>query len=406
MKIKAKRWLLPEGVDEVLPPQAGQLDALQRELLDLYRSWGYDLVHTPLIEFLDSLLVSNSQDLNLSTFKLVDQLSGKSMGVRADISSQIARIDAHVLQNSGPSRLCYADNVLRTRPNGPMGSRCPLLIGAELYGYKTISADIEAISLMLHTLRLAGIKKPLLALGHSNICRTLLKLANLSDEVNQELFIALQNKASSDVERILAGTKLKTSLKKCLSTLPSLFGDKSILPKARKVLGKLSPEILSALNLLSEVVTRLQKIFPDQEMYFDLCELGGYEYHSGLIFSAYVVGHGQAIARGGRYDTLAQLYGHERAATGFDADLKTLIAIGNRNFSKNEKIYAPVVNDPIQEVELDKAILELRLRGQIVIKDFPSTGESPIKPDKAAAILNCTQKLTLQQGRWVVEPLL
>ncbi len=233
MTTKANRWLLPDGVDEILPPRANQLETLRREILDLYNTWGYDLIKTPLIEFLDSLLVVPSHELHLSTFNIVDQLSGKSMGVRADISTQAARIDAHVLQQTGPTRLCYADSVLITRPKGQLGSRSPQLVGAELYGHSGTESDVEVISLMLNTLRIAGIQSPLLALGHNRICRTLLKAAKLEEEQEEKLFTALQNKATADISKLLEIGYISPPLRKCLGLLSTLHGDAGILDQAR-----------------------------------------------------------------------------------------------------------------------------------------------------------------------------
>lgn len=401
MTSNANRWLLPDGVDEILPPRAAQLETLRRELLDLYRSWGYDLIKTPLIEFLDSLLIVPSHDLQLSTFTIVDQLSGKSMGVRADISSQAARIDAHVLQKDGPVRLCYADSVLRTRPAGQLGSRSPQLIGAELYGHAGSEADVEVISLMLHTLRLCGIEQPLLALGHTAICRTLLKVAKLPADLEARLFAAMQNKASTDIAQLLTGCKLDRKLAKCLAQLPNLHGDASVLKQAARLLKGMSPVIDNALANLQGFAGTLGKRFPQLNLYFDLCELGGYEYHTGVIFSAYVAGHGEAIAKGGRYDALGEVFGRARAATGFDADLKTLLALGKRRFATTEKIFAPAVEDE----QLDATILELRLRGQVVVQAFAGR-KGKQKVAQAAQELGCTQQLVKQQGRWLVVPLL
>jgi ATP phosphoribosyltransferase regulatory subunit len=402
MTSNANRWLLPDGVDEILPPRADQLETLRRELLDLYRSWGYDLIKTPLIEFLDSLLIVPSHELQLSTFKIVDQLSGKSMGVRADISSQAARIDAHVLQKDGPVRLCYADSVLRTRPSGPLGTRCPQLIGAEFYGHAGSEADVEIISLMLHTLRLSGIDQPLLALGHTAISRTLLKVAKLPGELESRLFTAMQNKASADITQLLAGSKIDRKLAKCLAQLPNLHGDANVLKQAARLLKGIAPAIDAALANLLEIATAVGERFPGLNLFFDLCELGGYEYHTGVIFSAYVAGHGEAIAKGGRYDALGEVFGRARPATGFDADLKNLLNLSKRRFPTAEKIYAPAVAD----ASLDSTVLELRLRGQVVVQAFAGRHKGKNKDQLAARELGCTQQLVKQQGRWMVVPLL
>jgi ATP phosphoribosyltransferase regulatory subunit len=392
MTTKANRWLLPDGVTEILPPQANQLESLRRELLDLYSTWGYDLILTPLIEFLDSLLIVPSHELQLSTFVIVDQLSGKSMGVRADISSQAARIDAHVLKQEGPTRLCYADSVLRTRPQGQFGSRSPLLIGAELYGHNGIESDVEVISLLLGTLEIAGINKPLLALGHSNICKTLVKAANLSTELEAKLFTALQNKATADITLLLDTCAVSAKLREVLEILPTMHGDIGVLDQAANFFKGMSPLLQEALAQLHTIAKKLNTSFPHQQLYFDLCELRGYDYHTGIIFSAYVEGHGEAIANGGRYDAIGKVFGRERAATGFDADLKTLFNLSLRDFANTGKIFAPAISDN----KLSQTIAQLRADGQRVVQTFSDQNES-------ATALGCSRQLVLEGGIWNIQ---
>jgi len=394
MTTKANRWLLPDGVDEILPPRADQLEILRRDILDLYSTWGYDLIKTPLIEFLDSLLIVPSQELQLSTFKIVDQLSGKSMGVRADISSQAARIDAHVLQHEGPTRLCYADSVLRTRPRGHLGSRSPQLIGAELYGHCGTDSDVEVISLLLQTLALAGIHKPLLALGHSRITRTLLQAAALDGDSEERLFEALQNKASADIALLLAELPLSAELKDCLALLPTLHGDSRVLEQAASRLTGIAPALATALQELQQISLAITAAFPEQELYFDLCELRGYDYHTGIIFSAYIAGHGEAIANGGRYDAIGAVFGRARAATGFDADLKTLLNLGNRSFTTASKIFSPASTD----AGLQELVRTLRIQGRRVVQSFGGTHDTP-------AGLGCSEQLVKDGNSWKVVPL-
>lgn len=389
MNNKANRWLLPDGVDEILPPRANQLETLRREILDLYRTRGYDLIKTPLIEFLDSLLIVPSHELQLSTFKIVDQLSGRSMGVRADISSQAARIDAHVLQQEGPMRLCYADSVLLTRPKGQLGSRSPQLIGAELYGHSGVDSDVEVISLLLKTLEIAGIPEPLLALGHSSITRTLLKAAALDDETAEKLFTALQNKATTDISQILARTNLSAPLKECLTRLPTLHGDIQVVREATTLLKKVDPALPAALEQLLTIATGVKRVFPAQNLYFDLCELRGYDYHTGVIFSAFVAGHGEAIANGGRYDGLGAVFGRNRAATGFDADLKTLLSLSRREFAQTPKIFAPAGTD----AALMQKIEALRAEGRRVVQTFSDSKDGP-------AGLGCGEQLVRDGKEW------
>ncbi|MDY6983544.1 MAG: ATP phosphoribosyltransferase regulatory subunit [Pseudomonadota bacterium] len=389
MNTKANRWLLPDGVDEILPPRANQLETLRRDILDLYRSRGYDLIKTPLIEFLDSLLIVPSHELQLRTCKIVDQLSGKSMGVRADISSQAARIDAHVLQQDGTMRLCYADSVLLARPKGQLGSRSPQLIGAELYGHSGVESDVEVITLLLKTLEIAGIEAPLLALGHSNITRTLLKATELDDETAEKLFTALQNKATADISQILARTNIPAPLRDCLTRLPTLHGDIAVVREAATLFGKVDPEIGVALDQLLAIAAGVQRAFPAQALYFDLCELRGYDYHTGVIFSAYVAGHGEAIANGGRYDGLGAVFGRARPATGFDADLKTLLNLGRRQYPEDGKVFAPAGSD----ASLLAAIADLRAQGRRVVQAFSDSKEGP-------AELACSEQLVKDGSGW------
>jgi ATP phosphoribosyltransferase regulatory subunit len=399
MTTKANRWLLPDGVDEILPPRANQLETLRREILDLYNTWGYDLIKTPLIEFLDSLLVVPSHELQLSTFNIVDQLSGKSMGVRADISTQAARIDAHVLQQSGPTRLCYADSVLITRPKGQLGSRSPQLVGAELYGHSGTESDVEVISLLLNTLSIVGVKDPLLALGHNRICRTLLKAANLSEDLEEKLFTALQNKATADITKLLEISNIVDPLRNCLALLSTLHGGVAVLDQAQAFFAEMNshlPEqtqtiLQEALKQLRTITECIRASFPSQQLYFDLCELRGYDYHTGIIFSAYVAGHGEAIANGGRYDDIGAVFGRARAATGFDADLKTLLSLSKRDFPTVSKIFAPAIPDPV----LQQTINKLREQGHRVVQAFSSQTEM-------AAAMGCTQQLVQEGDAWKV----
>ena len=397
MTSNVNRWLLPDGVDEVLPPRADQLETLRREILDLYRSWGYDLIKTPLIEFLDSLLIVPSHELQLSTFNIVDQLSGKNMGIRADISSQAARVDAHLLKKDGPVRLSYADNVLRTRPTGPLGSRSPQLIGAELYGHSGPESDTEVISLLLSTLQLAGIDSALLALGHCCIARTLLRAAELPADQEQTLFTAMQNKASADITHLLAKLSVDSRLAECLLRLPTLHGDSRVLDEAATLFTGIDPLLNEALTQLHDIATTLQNTFPTQALYFDLCELGGYDYHNGVIFSAYVAEHGEAIAKGGRYDDIGAIFGRARPATGFDAALKTLLTLGNRHYAASEKIVAPADKD----LALLETVARLRAQGEAVVQGFAGGCSAAQAHD-----MGCTRQLEKQlDGQWLVTTL-
>ena len=391
---KANRWLLPDGVDEILPPQASQLETLRRDILDLYSTWGYELVMTPLIEFLDSLLILPSTALQLQTFKIVDQLTGRSMGVRADITSQVARIDSHVLQREAPTRLCYADSVLHTRPQSLLGSRSPLMIGAELYGHRGIESDIEVISLMLHTLEKAGIEKPQLALGHVSFYRTLTKSAGFPAELEQKLFAALQRKSASEIENLLQNAGAEKTLIADIKSLATLNGDISILDRAASEIQSSAPEIQQSIDQLKKIASVISQRFPQQSVYFDLGELRGYEYHTGVVFAAYVSSYGEAIANGGRYDDIGEGFGRARAATGFDADLKILLAQGKNSYTPGKKIFAPANDDPA----LQEAIESLRNEGQHVINAFPGQTET-------AADMGCDYELLSTKDGWQVNSL-
>lgn len=389
MTPRANRWQLPDGVDEVLPPRAQQLETLSRDILECYSRYGYELIKTPLIEFLDSLHIVPSQELQLSTFTLVDQLSGRMMGVRSDITSQVARIDAHVLQREQPVRLCYSDSVLRTRPQGQLGSRSPRLIGAELYGHTGVESDLEVITLMLHTLQIAGIEQPLLALGHSSICRAVLQSSKLPATAVSELFDALQNKASADIDRLLGQYAMPANCAESLRLLPTLHGDASILAKAKALLGNAGKEVSAALAQLESLVAAIAQRFPSQAVYLDLCELRGYDYHTGIIFSAYVEGCGEAIANGGRYDGIGAAFGRARAATGFDSDLLRLLNFSKRVFKQSDLILAPASDDPALRQRID----ELRGQGLRVVQMLPGQSGS-------AADMQCNKQLIHTGKGW------
>jgi len=394
---KANRWLLPDGVDEILPPQASQLESLRRDLLDLYSTWGYELVMTPLIEFLDSLLIVPSSDLQLQTFKIVDQLTGRGMGVRADITSQVARIDSHVLQREVPTRLCYADNVLHTLPKSLLGSRSPLIIGAELYGHSGIESDIEVISLMLKTLDTAGIGDVQLALGHVGIYRALTREANLSAELAQKLFATLQRKSAGEIEQVLSEGGADKTLIANIKSLSTLHGDESVLDRAAQEIQSKQPKVAAqvkeSIEQLRQIAADIKVTFPGQSLYFDLGELRGYEYHTGVVFAAYVAGYGEAIANGGRYDDIGEVFGRARAATGFDADLKILLGQGHRHAGESRRIYAPADTDPA----LTDAIDALRSDGEQVVRAFPGQAES-------ASDMDCNFELVRSGKAWQVKP--
>ncbi|MDQ7075370.1 MAG: ATP phosphoribosyltransferase regulatory subunit [Gammaproteobacteria bacterium] len=385
------RWILPQGIEELLPQQASKMETLRRRVVDLYASWGYELVVPPLMEYLESLLVGTGRELDLSTFKLVDQLNGRTMGIRADITPQVARIDAHRLQREVPTRLCYLGSVLHTRGEGLAGSRSPLQLGAELYGHAGVESDVEIIALMLKTLELAGIKSLHLDLGHVGLFRGLAAEAELNEEQEAHLFEMFQRKAKPEIETFLEGISLSSDHRDMLMALVNLNGDASVLAQARGALATAGNEVQQALHYLQATAERLQQSQPELTLHFDLAELRGYHYHTGVVFSAYAMGYSQEIARGGRYDDIGRAFGRARPATGFSTDLKTLVSLSSTVAEQSVKIFAPAGDDS----NLWETIQELRNSGQTVIRALPGQSGS-------AADMGCERKLVFNNEFWTV----
>jgi ATP phosphoribosyltransferase regulatory subunit len=392
----AKRWLLPDGVEEILPVEAHKLETLRRGLLDLYESWGYELVIPPMIEFLDSLLVDSSHDQDIHTFKITDQLSGKMMGIRADITPQVARIDAHSMNRQGPVRLCYADSVLHTKPRGIMTSRVPIRAGAELFGYAGVDCDIELISLMRDTLKVAGIDDIYVVLGHVGIFRTLVKEASLSSKIERELFQAVQHKAFDEIDRILFANVDDKKLCDMLRRLTLLSGDESVLTEAQELFIAAPESVRQELDKLVEISTAVKLRNPGIQLNYDLCELLGYEYHTGIVFAAYTPGYGRAVAKGGRYDDIGEAFGRARPASGFDTDLKVLAKLTGINIQRKPGILAPSGSDQF----LLKKIAELRESGEIVIVDLNKSSTNDDRHE-----LGCDRKLALINEHWQIQAL-
>ncbi len=388
------RWLLPEGVDEYLPPQAAHLEALRRELLDMFFSWGYELVIPPLIEYLESLLVGAGNDLDPETFKIIDQYTGRLMGVRADMTPQVARIDAHHLSCDTPVRLCYVDAVLRTRQDGFAGSRNPLQIGAELYGHAGIDSDIEMLRLMVRTLRVVGLEYFHIDLGHVGIFRALAREAQLSTSQESMLFDALQRKAKPEIESLLVSSTISSSLRKMLTSLVDLNGGKEVLEEARRCLAKAGKDVHIALENLEKMAEAAQCQLATIQLHYDLAELRGYRYQSGVVFAAFVPRQSREIARGGRYDEIGRLFGRPRPAIGFSADLKTLLALSPTQQARSGAILAPPWS---ADDELRKFIRVLRDKGERVIFTLPGQQDDP-------AAMGCDRKIEQQGGQWVIAP--
>jgi len=389
-------WLLPEGIEETLPTEAKHLEALRNKLLDRFACWGYDLVIPPFIDFLDSLLIGSGHDLDLQTFKLTDQISGKMLGIRADMTPQVARIDAHNLKHTCPTRLCYAGTVLHTRGDPLEKTRSPMQIGAELYGHAGKESDFEVICLMLEMLAVTGLHNVHLDLGHVGIYRALAEQAGLSAAQESELFAILQRKAKPELAELMDGYAINGDLKQLFLALPELNGDHAVLVKAQALLAQAGDPVNQALADLTAIAGQLAKRFPHLAISFDLAELRGYHYHTGMVFAAFVPKIGREIARGGRYDNIGKVFGRARPATGFSADLKLLSALSKQSFScpPRELIFAPYHDD----AELATVIRDLRAQQRAVIQQLPGqTG--------GAAEYGCTAVLVQEQQHWVVKPL-
>lgn len=388
----ADQWLLPDGIEELYPEQATAIEALRRELLDLYQSWGYDLVLPPLLEYLESLNTGMGKDFKLQTLKVTDQLSGRQMGLRADITPQVARIDAHGLKREGPTRLCYAGSVLHAKPN-LSGSRSLIQVGVELFGHANTDSDAEVIELMLRTLQAAGCTSITLDLGHVGICQSLLEKSELSEEQASRLFDIYQRKASVELGDFLEAHIHNQELSNILQKLPKLSGDAECLEEARQLL-RAYPEAITAVNELEDIAQQTEAAFPGINIYYDLSELRGYRYHTGVVFAAYTASHGQAIAKGGRYDDVGEKFGRSRPATGFSTDIKTLINLTQYRAKPVSKIFAPSDTD----AALQGKINSLRSNGEVVIKNLRGQKEG-------AKECGCDRQLVNRNGQWALEEL-
>jgi ATP phosphoribosyltransferase regulatory subunit len=386
-----RNWLLPEYIEDILPAEALAIEATRRRVLDRMLVHGYQLVGPPMLEYVESLLSGSGGDLDLRMFKVVDQLSGRMMALRADMTPQAARIDAHLLNRSGVTRLCYAGSVLHTVPSGLTRTREPLQIGAELYGHDGLESDLEIQQLMLQSLSIAGITKTHLDLGHVAVFRGLVKGAGISNEMETQLFCALQSKDVSGL-RDLCSNLDKTVDKKvhrALMLLPELYGDKKILEDARKLLPDF-PEIQTALNELESVSSELSPLV--DTLSFDLADLRGYQYHTGMVFAAYAKGCPNAVALGGRYDEIGKAFGRSRPATGFSMDLRELSGLVKPTPYPKGVLASYKKSDK----SLDKEIERLRSEGQIVVINLPGH-----QNDQDA--LDCDRQLVMDQGVWKIE---
>lgn len=382
-----RTWALPEHIEDVLPADARKLEHARRVVLDLFQSHGYELVIPPLLEYVDSLLSGTGHDMDLATFKLVDQLSGRTMGIRADTTPQVARIDAHVLNRQGVARLCYAGSVLHTLPSGLGKSRQPFQAGAELYGHAGLEADVEIQQLAVDALHALGLTEIQLDIGHPAIFRALIDLAGVGPELAENIFDATEAK---DASALHALTESLGAAKGALRALPTLHGDAGVFAAAKRVLPQ-DARISAALAQLRAI----HAAFSAQgvAVSVDLGELGGFNYENGIVFSAFAGGAPDAVARGGRYDNVGMAFGRSRAATGFSIDLKSLLTL------MPDRVARPAILGPL---EMDESaaieIARLRAQGEVVIARLPGHAQH-------TAELDCDRELVRKDGGYTVVPL-
>ena len=389
-----ERWLLPEGIEEVLPDEARRLEAMRRQVLDLFVTWGYEPVMPPMIEYLEALLTGVGKELDLQTFKLTDQMSGRMMGARADMTPQAARIDAHYLKRKGPARLCYIGPALRTRPDEFAGSRELLQLGAELFGHSGPASDAEVLRLMITTLRTIGIDNLHIDLGNVAVFRGLTSLSGIDSEQESSLFEAMQRKAEAEIRQMLENWSVDPAVGEMLVNLVDLNGDASTLDRAQETLAGAPDAVKRALEELRQVAGRVQLHMPDYALHFDLAELSGYDYHTGIVFSAFVPGHGKALANGGRYDGIGEAFGRRRSATGFSTDLRQLMRLS----SEKEETLAGILAPDVEDEALRNTIIRLRSKGERVIQVLP--GQEVLADE-----LGCDRELVNEKGSWGVKTL-
>ncbi len=383
-------WLLPEHIADVLPAEARRIEELRHSLLEMARSYGFELVLPPLLEHLDSLLTGTGRELDLRTFKLVDQLSGRTLGVRADTTPQVARIDAHLLNRQGVTRLCYCGPVLHTRPQGPHGTREPLQLGAEIYGHAGLEADLEVQELALDSLRAVGVSGQVLDLADARVLRGVLDGAVVSPSHLAEIVAAL---AIKDVGQLNAlSANLPTASRQGLLVLPNLYGNESVLEKARSVLPQ-SQLIGRALDELTWLASHVRQAFADVRVGYDLADVGGSAYYSGIRFAVYAEGAADAVLRGGRYDEVGAVFGRNRPAVGFSTDLKSLVLCA-RTHPRRLAVRAQWSEDS----GLRAAIRRLREQGEIVVCCLPGH-------EHEGEEFDCDRELVAVNDQWLVRGL-
>lgn len=402
--LSANRWQLPDGVNELLPEDAWRVETLRRQIMDNAYRWGYELVMPPMIEYLDSLLTGTGETLNLQTFKIIDQHNGRSMGIRADMTPQVARMDAHALRRDLPNRFCYIGSVLRTRTDGAGSSRAPLQFGAELFGHSGSESDAEIIQLMLDNVMRAGLglSDVLLDVGHVGVYRALIEDVGLPPDIEKQLFSALLRGSRPEVMELLAdqqSTPVLDKFSEHIGALTQLSGDfQSVIVMAREKLASAGPKVQLALDNLHAVITRVKAVHPSINIHVDLAELRGFRYHTGILFSLYDQS-GSELARGGRYDAIGEAFGRARPATGFSGDLIQL-SMAYRPIREQLLVAAEGIwVDSADALDAAETVRALRQRGERVVCSLPGSALD-------AKTSQCDRQLVLRDSSWSVEALL
>ena len=380
-------WVLPDHIADVLPSEARHIEELRRDLLDMARCYGYELVMPPLMEHLESLLTGAGEALDLQTFKLVDQLSGRMMGLRADSTPQVARIDAHLLNRQGVTRLCYCGPVLHTRPGSPHATREPLQFGAEIYGHSGLEADLESLLLALDCLRVAKVSSPSVDMADARIVRSLLDGVSIQGDMLHQIHAALAAKDSSELAALTKNFPVAS--RQGLMALVQLYGDVKVLDEAERVLAPLLPAARAALADLRWLASHLV----EPRMTFDLADLRGYSYYTGTRFSIYAPGASDALVRGGRYDEVGAVFGRNRPAAGFSLDVKAMVGV-----LAARPLRAAIRAPWREDAPLRAAIALLRMQGETVVCALPGH-ESEIDE------FHCDRELIQVAQQWVVQPL-
>ena len=381
-------WLLPEHIADVLPVEARRIEELRRSLLDRAHAYGYELIAPPMLEHLESLLSGTGRELDLRSFKLVDQISGRTLGLRADTTIQAARIDAHLLNREGVTRLCYCGPVLHTRPSGLYATREPLQFGAEVFGHAGLEADLEVLELSVDCLRLAGVATPVLDLADARILRGVLAGVPLDASALNDLVDALSKKDAAGLADRSA--RLPGPTREALGALLSLYGGDEVLAAARERLPARA-QVREAIAQLEWLGSHLRTAHPDVRVGFDLSDMSGYAYYSGPRFAIFGAGATDPLARGGRYDEVGAAFGRNRPAAGFSLDLKALAALGP-DAPPAAAIQAPWGEEP----SLRAAVRSLRDAGEIVVAVLPGH-------EVDAAGFQCDRELVHAAGRWLVQ---